>query len=68
MIKLITFTGCRNDGYNGSCLSKDVPNLPLTGEYARNGTIALLIDPPDGTNATSKMYRFDEENKKWWPQ
>lgn len=52
----------------GHCLSKDVPTLPTTGDNVYNGQEVYVIDPPDGTNATSKLYKFDSEGKKWWPQ
>lgn len=57
-----------NGDYRGNCLSKDVPSLPKTGIEIKNGSSVMLIDAPDGTTATSKYYKFDEENKIWIPQ
>lgn len=65
---MITFRGAMNGGYEGDCLSKDIPNLPKTGIHAQNGTNVFVMDTPDGTNATSKLYKFDEENKVWIAQ
>jgi hypothetical protein len=54
--------------YEGKCLSKDVPILPRSGELYKNGSEMYIMDTPDGTNATSKIYMFDGENKIWLPQ
>jgi hypothetical protein len=65
---MITWNERENGTYYGDCLSKDVPSLPKTGQYAANGSGVYVIDTPDGTNATSKYYKFDAENKVWIPQ
>lgn len=57
-----------NGAYSGNCLSKDVPNLPTTGAEIKNGSSVFVMDTPNGTNAISKLYKFDEENKVWVAQ
>jgi hypothetical protein len=57
-----------NSGYDANCLAKDVPNLPTNWPTIKNGCSVYIMDTPDGTNATSKLYKFDEENKRWIAQ
>jgi len=56
-----------NGSFSGNCLSKDVINLPITGDEIKNGSSVYIIDTPVAP-VTSKYYKFDGENKIWVPQ
>lgn len=64
---------CRGNNVDGTgnflvldCLAEDVPKLPVSN--INNGSLAFLIDDPDGINAFSKFYKFDAANGVWHAQ